>query len=269
MKLSVLPLLAIGLTSSAHAQISATGTYTQNFDTLASTGTSQTWTNNSTLPGWYGAWKLTNSGSYQALSNYTVAGTASIGGSGPQLLSYGVGSERSLGTVNDSVTATSFGARFANSGLSAIGGFSVSFDGEQWGRQAHSTPTPDILYFSYKIYSSGIGNSGLLDDTGWTRVSALDFTSPNWTDGSAANLDGEAAANRVEDTSAWIADVTLQPGQELWLRWTGYDEAVGNHGLAIDNLTVTFGAIPEPASFGALLALAGLGYAGAGRRRRA
>ncbi|KAB2894480.1 MAG: hypothetical protein F9K35_16325, partial [Burkholderiaceae bacterium] len=46
-------LLALLAAFAAHAQVTFTGTYTQNFDTLASSGTGNAWANNSTLPGWF------------------------------------------------------------------------------------------------------------------------------------------------------------------------------------------------------------------------
>ncbi|MFY8268910.1 MAG: hypothetical protein ACOVLK_05865, partial [Terrimicrobiaceae bacterium] len=49
--------LAAFSVAGAHAQVvidNATSfTYSQNFDTLATTGTNNTWTDNSTIPNWY------------------------------------------------------------------------------------------------------------------------------------------------------------------------------------------------------------------------
>ncbi|HET8942873.1 MAG TPA: hypothetical protein VFN13_12895, partial [Rudaea sp.] len=57
-KLLVATTVVFGLVSVAQAQVSLTGTgsanqYTQNFDTLAQSGSGNTWSDNSTIAGWY------------------------------------------------------------------------------------------------------------------------------------------------------------------------------------------------------------------------
>lgn len=263
MKCVTLSLFGLLLGPLAHAQIPAAGIYTQNFDSLASTGTVQLWSNNSTLSGWYGAEKFLSADTYAPLSHYTVFSPIPVGGNGSHLTSYGSGLERSFGSGNNGAHAISFGIRFVNSGNEIIRAFGIGFDGEQWARQAHTTPVPDTLFLSYKIYASSPGGNGLLNDTGWVSLPLLSFTSPNWNDPTAANLDGNAAGNRIANMYGLINDSNLLPGQELWLRWTSFNEASANHGLAIDNLAISFFAtIPEPATytliFGAVAAIAAM-----------
>ena len=91
------------------------GTYVQNFNSLAGSGTVN-WTNNITLPGWYAA-------------KGNADGTTYIGGSGTaatgSLYSFGTNgvnpaSDRALGSVASTSTAYAYGVRFINdTGLAA------------------------------------------------------------------------------------------------------------------------------------------------------
>lgn len=260
MKRVKLSLFGLLLGPLAHAQIPAAGIYTQNFDSLASTGTTQTWLDNSTITGWYAAKDAFAEGQYivrNGISNFST------------LISYGLDTDRAAGFGNTgSFYSTSLAIRFANSTSQSISGLSVGFDGEQWGRKTHATPAADTLYFSYKIYTTSPGNSGLLNNTGWIDAPSLDFVSPNWSDPTAANLDGNFAGNRVSNINDVFSSLTLLPGQELWLRWAAYGESIGNHDLAIDNLTVSFGTIPEPATYGLVFAGLAATVAVFGRRIR-
>lgn len=260
MKPLVLTLLCLFLGPAGHAQIATSGAYVQNFDSLASSGTLQAWTNNSTLSGWYSSYNFSSTpGRYLIRSGLS---------NGTEINSYGSDSDRGLGAGGTSGgSSTAIGVRFVNSTLQPVLGFSVNFDGEQWGRKAYATPVADTLYFSYKIYTTTPGGSGLLNNTAWVDIPALNFTSPNWSDPAATNLDGNAAENRVGDIYSFISGITLLAGQELWLRWVAYGDSAGNHDLAIDNLSVNFftTSIPEPASVSIILGLVVFGIAG--RRR--
>ena len=103
---------------------------------------------------------------------------------------------------------------------------------------------------------------------GWTTVEELNFTSINATDPTYANLDGNAEANRIADINHFISGLTIEPGQEVWLRWAGVDNPGYNHGLGIDNLRVSFATIPEPSVMVALMGTLTLAFATTRRRRR-
>jgi len=72
---------------------------TENFDTLASTGTGIAWVDNSTIPGWYSTRATYNSGTGSsntgALYSFGVAGASPV-------------TDRALGSVGSSGTGTVF-----------------------------------------------------------------------------------------------------------------------------------------------------------------
>ena len=212
------------------------GTYSQNFDSLATNGTSNPWTDDSTLAGWYasktaGGTMITT---YRATNGMSTAGAL-----------YGFGAtastERALGTIASSTPdSLSFGVRFANDTASALTNIAVSYTGEQW--RSGSTANPQTLEFSYQVSGGAFSNS--FSGT-WVRFSALDFVSPNLS-GSSSALDGNAPDNRTLLTNVVLTGVTVAPGEELFLRWTDVDDTGFDNGLAIDDLTVSFGEASDP-----------------------
>jgi hypothetical protein len=207
------------------AQVSITNgsfTYLQDFDGLVNTGTG-TWTNNSTLSGWYAS-----------LTSYTANNGSSNAGS---LYSYGTTSatDRALGGINTNALGTIYyGIRLKNDTGSDINSISISFDGEEWRDQ---NANDQSVTFSYQI---GATVTSLTAGT-WTNVTALDFTSPQSI--SAGQLDGNAAANRVAGISNTIS-LTIPAGQEIMLRWLDDNATANDHGLSIDNFSITAVTLP-------------------------
>jgi hypothetical protein len=78
-------------------------------------------------------------------------------------------------------------------------------------------------------------------------------------------LDGNSAANQAA-RSFTFAGINLAVGSSLYLRWQDFNDVGNDAGLAIDNMTISATAVPEPTSAG-LLALAGV-TGMAFRRRR-
>lgn len=192
--------------------------YTQNFNTLPSTGT-PTWANDSTLAAWY--------------SNQTTF-TANNGSSNTgSLYSYGStgNPERALGSVGSNGTGTLlYGVRFINNTGATIPDLRVMYTGEQWRNGGNATA--QSLVFGYQI---GATVTSITAGT-WTSVASLDFTSPVATNPAAA-LDGNLTANR-EVISANIIGINLPAGQEIMLRWEDVNHSGNDHGLAIDDLEV-------------------------------
>jgi hypothetical protein len=234
-------------------QIALSGIYTQDFDSL--TGTGSWWTENSTLRGWYATEETLG------ISGGQFQGVTSVGPVG--------GLDRALGAKGGNGRTELFAVRFANATSLTLSGLSVAFDGEQWYRNPSITPRPSTLRFEYQVFEAGQGGAYADYHIGWVSVPALDFISPNAALTTAENLDGNVPENSVRDIQALIDGVSIAPTQEIWIRWVSYSVPLGVpiHGLAIDNLSVSFAAaIPEPAAFAGLAGLGALGLA-LGRRR--
>ncbi|MCL6435463.1 MAG: ExeM/NucH family extracellular endonuclease [Leptolyngbyaceae cyanobacterium HOT.MB2.61] len=199
--------------------ISLSNPYSQTFDTLASTGTGITWTDDSTLAGWYSNRALYNTGT----GSSTTGSLYSFGSSSS--------SDRALGSVGSGSTGTIlYGARFLNDTSSTINALNISYVGEQW-RNGGGTGLAQTVDFQFQVNATSL-STGV-----WSDFNALDFTSPVFST-TASALDGNAAANRTA-LSATLDGLSLAPGQEIWLRWSDIDHPSNDHGLGIDDLTVT------------------------------
>lgn len=228
-----------------------TGTYTQNFNTLAASGTS------STLPtGWY----ATETGT-SALSNgsYT-AGTGSDNAG--DLYSFGAtgSTDRALGTLRSGTLIPSIGAAFTNSTGATITGLTIGYTGEEWRNGSAST---DSLIFQYSLSSTNFDPASTTD---WISLAALQFTAPVAT---GTVLDGNAAANRTA-LSAILSGLTIANGQTFAFRWIDSDPSGADDGLAVDDFSLSAvtaaSAVPETATWAMMIA--GFGMIGSAMRRR-
>ena len=216
-----------------HAQVSLTtlGTpYTQNFDGLPASG-SATWTNNTTIPGWYHA--RTGTGT-------TIVANDGLSNAG-NLYSYGTGTQAnralgSLGSGNAAIGNLFWGVRLQNNTGSTITSLVVDYFGEQW-RNSLATPAHTVA-FSYLVGTPTVTGSLAEFQSAGVAVSALDFTGPVTTGAAATALDGNAAANRVQRTFT-ITGLSIPNGTEVMLRWSDPDHTGADHALAIDDLTIT------------------------------
>jgi endonuclease/exonuclease/phosphatase family metal-dependent hydrolase len=225
-------ILAIISTHPVSAQVlMGGGTYAQNFDSLANGGTANAWTDNVTLPGWYASKTLGGNTvtAYRAGTGSDNTGALySFGGSGS--------TDRALGSVASGTPGNfAYGVRFKNDTAFAQTNFTVSYTGEQW-RVANASTQK--LAFSYQVGTS-LANADAAGAQSWTAFSALDFSSPNTS--ATQTLNGNDPTNRVVFTNVILSGVAVQPGQEIFFRWFDPDDSGSDDGLAIDNLTVSFG----------------------------
>ncbi|MBN8824849.1 MULTISPECIES: DUF5689 domain-containing protein [unclassified Spirosoma] len=231
------------VTYASWAQVSLTGTtsYTQNFNSLASSG-SGTWTDNTTIQGWYAA--ITNSSNVtNAATTYTVdPGSSTTGG----LHSYGATSatDRALGSVGSgSAKAIYYGVLLVNNTGSPITALSVSYKGEQW---RSSTSVQNVLSFAYKVGANSVSESD------YTSNSLLDFVGQPPVSSNGA-LDGNANAKSITSTF----NVNIPVGEKIMLRWMDVDDSGNDAGLSVDDLTVSVVTSPflvvNPTSVGNLV----------------
>jgi len=239
----------------AHADISVTSpsfTYSETFDSLSTSTTASPWVNDSTLTGW------------SLINGAGAAVPTIVGGSGSSntgsFYSFGAAgsTERALGS------AASGGAYFGSPASGAVAGwialsltntsggtldsFTVGYRGEQWRNGGNTSPQSLVLEYGF---GSSFGTVA-----GWTGLTI--FTSPV-VGATAAAVDGNTAGlvsglgGTV--TAPWAA------GDTLWLRWSDLNDVGNDHGLAIDNVNVSVGVVPEPQAWALMLAgLAALGF---------
>ncbi len=203
---------------------------TEDFNTLATAGTTNAWSDNSTIGGLFAQFSAvpTNPTVYIA-----DAGTSNTGG----IHSYGTGAstERALGSVGSNTTGDIFfGFRLTNNTGSQITSLDISYIGEQW--RNGGNVAAQQLDFQYQVAAPGAITDANTPSAGWTDFDSLDFVSP--VVGAAATaLDGNAAANRTAKSAT--VPVSVNAGQEVWIRWKDTNDAGNDHGLAIDDLSVT------------------------------
>jgi hypothetical protein len=227
-----------GIALSSQAAVISLGqtNYLQNFDypALAKSGM-----NNTALPQ---GWTFLETGR-GANNNYPAdSGTDDEGG----LHSYGAqgSNDRALGLLREGSLSGMFGAAFKNDRSGPITKITISYTGEEW--RLGTAGRQDRLDFQYSLNASSLSTGT------WIDANALDFVTPN-TVGVGAH-DGNAPANRTL-VSGTINFLNIPKGATFWIRWTDFDAAGTDDGLAIDNFSLV--AVPEPGSY-----LAGLGTLG-------
>jgi predicted extracellular nuclease len=201
---------------------------TENFNTLATAGTANAWSDNSTIGGLYAQFAAiaTNPTTYRASNGGDNAGA---------IYSYGTAAERAFGSVGSNTTGDIFyGFKLTNNTGTTITSLDVSYVGEQW-RNGGNTAAQQ-LDFQYQVVAPGTVTDANMPTTGWIDFNSLDFVSPI-VGSTATQLDGNAAANRTAKSDT--ITLTATAGQEIWIRWKDINDAGNDHGLAVDDVSVT------------------------------
>ncbi|XGV87868.1 MAG: calcium-binding protein [Limnothrix sp. BL-A-16] len=223
--------------------ISFSGSYSQNFDALNSSGSNSdlAWTNNTTLSGWY---LFRQPAPGQALVIYRSSqGNTTTG----NFYSFGIteNSDRALGGIG------SGGDYFENPDSGKIAGWiafaaknttgttinhlTISFAGEQWRNGGNATAQTMVLEY-------GFGSSFTTVPTWTAPGSGFNWTSPVATT-PAGMVDGNAAG-RVAGVGGTLSGLSWAHNDTLWLRWVERNDTDDDHGLAIDDFSLT--GIPNP-----------------------
>ena len=249
----------------AIAYSSAGSTYSQNFDSLASSGTDFAWTNDppaSAFTGWSLFRVTSNTDATPVAMHFydTSNGSASSG----RFYSFGTNADRALGGLGSGnfgyfgdAAGVGFGkpagwiaASFSNNTGTQLTQFTVKYDGEQWSDAGDNEPP----YAQTMKLEYGFGTS-FSSVSIWTAPgSSFNFTSPVFTTNAVA-IDGNNAG-RVANLGGTVSSLAWQAGQTLWIRWTEQNDAGNDAAMAIDNFSFSgnLAVVPEAGAFAAGLA---------------
>lgn len=218
-----LAITAICFSTIAQVSISSTTTpYTQNFNSLRNTSGTST-----ALPT---GWRILETGSSANTSYGVDAGSSTTGNT----YSYGTGSntERALGSLQSSSLISSFGIQIRNTTGRTITSINLSYTGEQW-RCGATGRGADQLDFAYSTNATSLSNGT------WVNQDGFDFQSPFIT--TVGARDGNAIGNR-QQLSGVITGISIPNNGIIWLRWSDFNVANNDDGLAIDDLSLLLNA---------------------------
>ncbi len=225
--LPIMLLCSIGAPALAQTIPVSGGTYSQDFDTLANSGTT-----NSTLPtGW-----LLNETGGGARDNEQYAADTGASNTG-DTYSYGAtgSTERAFGSLRSGTLIATYGACFSNATGSTLNSFGIAYTGEQW--RLGTASRTDQLDFQYSVDATSLTTGT------WVDVDALDFVTPNTATTGAK--DGNAAANRTSITAP-VSGLNIASGATFCIRWNDADASGADDGLAIDDFSLTVGGVGQP-----------------------
>jgi len=208
--------------------------YTQDFNTLVSTGTS------SAVPN---GWAFAESGT-NANTTYSAGTGSSTAGDTYSFGSSAVPTDRAFGTLQSGTLIPTIGASFTNSSGNTITSLTIAYTGEQW-RCGQTGRGADRLDFQYSTDAASLTTGT------WTTVATLSFASPN--DATVGALDGNAAGNRTA-ISGTITGLSIPDGATFWIRWNDFNATGSDDGLGVDDFSLTpnsSGISTNPAGTGA------------------
>ncbi len=194
--------------------------YTQNFDTLATSGT----TNSVFPPGWC----LTESGGGARDNEQYAAGDGGSNTGDTYSFGTGAATERALGGLQSGTLIPVYGAAFVNSTGSTIAELAISYRGEVW-RYGTVTRT-DRLDFQYST------NATSLTSGTWTDFDLLDYSETSGATTGAVN--GNSTFTNISST---ITGLNILNGATFWIRWTDFNASGADDGTAIDDFSITPG----------------------------
>ena len=235
-------LLAVGWLSVHPAPTRAAGSvsltaldspYAQDFNGLATLGTLNSI---GAAPGMDG-WDLTETGG-GARDNELYGATTGTDATGD---TYSFGTlaaltERALGGLRNSVIPT-FGASFTNNTGSTIETLDVAYTGEMYRAGVASRNAADRLDFQLSVDATSLATGT------WADHDGLDFASPTISTTVGAK-DGNAAGFRTA-LSMQITGLSIANGSTFWIRWTDFDIAGLDDGLAVDDFSLTPGGVSD------------------------
>jgi len=219
--------------ASGQTPVGFTGAYSEDFDSMTSSGTSYP-------AGWTGV-RYAGSGTLDATLDPAVT-TGSSSGGGIYNVGAAADGDRALGVVASGSTIPRFGLQLVNNSGSTIDQISLTADSEQW-RTGNNSSVNETVTFEYSLNASGINDPTAT----FTAVPGLDLFEIQTGSTSGGAIDGNDPANRA-GIAALISGVGWADGTTLTIRWSDLD-AAGNDGMyALDNLNISAVTVPEPST---------------------
>ncbi|WP_299991681.1 T9SS C-terminal target domain-containing protein [uncultured Pontibacter sp.] len=216
-------------------------TYNQDFNSLPTTNSSSVVTarlgEDAFIPDGWAVYRI-NSKSEIVINNTILVnnGSSNTGG----LYSYGSTgtTDRALGALTASGIEITYNLLLQNTSGRAITALDIEFAAEQWRMGSANTEVQRLLFmYAVAEYPSTFNLKAKLNTPGWTTVPSLQFNSPV-IGGVARPIDGNAPANRKE--FSYTLPEVIPDGHYVMLRWYDPDELHQDHGLAIDDVKVTW-----------------------------
>lgn len=232
----LLGLLSAGLLGFASQAVQAqvtpvsltTSPYTQNFDALATTGSANP---KSTLPAGWDLLEVNAGSGTGANDQYAADNGAANGGN---TYSYGAtgSTERALGTLLSGSLTPTIGAAFTNNTGAALTTLTISYTGETW--RVGGTARQDKLTFQYSTDATSLSTGT------WTDVTALDYANPSAT---ATTTAGVTTPIHSATISSQLTGLNLATGATIWIRWNDFNAAGSDDGTAVDDFSMSWGAV--------------------------
>lgn len=224
MKKVIFVIPAIMLSSLALGQVSFSGSYSQDFNTLSYTDSS------TILPsGWHLYETDDNANSYYNIStgSNTAGNTYSFGASG--------NSERAFGGLFSGSLNPTIGANFTNNTGSTLTSIAISYTGELW--RCGAVTRQDTIKFQLSTDASSLSSGS------WASFQELNFMTPSDTFATGAK---NGNANPYQTTiSHTVTGISISNGNSFWIRWLDANASGSDDGLSVDDFSMTIPSTPN------------------------
>jgi hypothetical protein len=220
--------------------------YSQNFNGLGSTTINNSFSGSlgvqtsigvlggvTGMNGWYGVQLAGTTTTSSPLTASSTVGSSAAAGL------YNLGSstsERALGSLAAGSRGMAFGAIIKNTSTETINNLAFSLTGEYW---RTSTTQQNRLAFAHGKLGGAVTESNFLSSGLASSDSTLDIVGPAVVATTTASLDGNLSGNRTLLTNIGLSDLSLLPGETMFIRWSDADDNGSDAALAIDDLTIT------------------------------
>jgi hypothetical protein len=212
----IVALLCFSHFSSGQVSITGTGntnTYAQDFNTLASTGSTS-----SMFPA---NWSFSEIGA-NANAIYSIGAGASNSG---DTFSLGIvnNTDRALGSLLSGSLASKFGCSFINNTGSVITELVITYKGETW--RVGAANRSDRLDFQYSLDATSLNNGT------WVDFDLLDYSNVGQATGSGSEL-------QFANISNTISSIGIANGATFFIRFVDFNATGSDDAMAIDDFSI-------------------------------